>query len=165
MVRAVQESELEQGRKLTEAKLGHRTYVTNTQFDTEFNAVREIFAALGKLRLSFNGLRPMVDWTPVNEEETLKVISVRLNHFHERYLALVDTAASVYPFVPEHIYTQLEVCMKAAFIEMRHIEQAGSEALSPRGYEDGQRQHEKFTAAYFNAAKLVREHFNQLSQG
>ncbi len=156
---------LEQKRKRIEAELGHRTYVTKTQFDTEFNAVREIFSALGKLRLSFNGLRPLLDWTPQSTEERLNLISARLNHFRERYILLVDTAESVYPFVPDIIYAQLETCMKAAFLEIRHIEQAGSEALSPKGYEDGFRQHEKFTRAYFAAAKLVREHFNQLSHG
>jgi len=54
--------------------------------------------------------------------------------------------------------------MKAGFVEIRHIEQAGVEALSPKGYDDGLKQHEKFTTAYFTAAKLVRERFNQLSQ-
>lgn len=155
---------LEQKRKRIEAELGHRSYVTKTQFDTEFNAVKDIFAALGKLRLSFNGLRPFVDWTPQDEGEKLKLISLRLNHFRERFNVLVDTAESVYPFVPENIYAELEICMKAGFIEMRHIEQAGAEALSPKGYDDGAKQHEKFTTAYFAAAKLVREHFHQLSQ-
>jgi hypothetical protein len=155
---------LEQKRKRIEAELGHRTYVTRTQFDTEFNAVKDIFAALGKLRLSFNGLRPFVDWTPQDETEKLKVISLRLNHFRERFNVLVDAAESVYPFVPESIYAQLEICMKAGLVELRHIEQAGVEALSPRGYADGAKQHEEFTAAYFTAARLVREHFHQLSQ-
>lgn len=155
---------LEQKRKRIEADLGHRTYVTKTQFDTEFNAVKDIFAALGKLRLSFNGLRPFVDWTPQDEQEKLNVISARLNNFRERFNVLVDTAESVYPFVPEDIYAQLETCMKASFIEIRHIEEAGVEALSPRGYDDGAKQHEKFSTAYFTAARLVREHFKQLSQ-
>lgn len=155
---------LEHKRKRIEADLGQRTYVTRTQFDTEFNALKDIFAALGKLRLSFNGLRPFVDWTPQDQGERLKVISVRLNHFRERFNTLVDTAQSVYPFIPENIYAQLEVCMHTAMIEMRHIEEAGVEALSPKGYADGAKQHEKFTAAYFAAAKLVRERFQELSQ-
>jgi hypothetical protein len=156
---------LEQRRKRVEAELGHRSYVTKTQFDTEFNAVKDIFAALGRLRLSFNGLRPFVDWTPQDEGEKLKLISSRLSHFKERFNVFVDTAESVYPFVPEAIYAQFEACMRAAFIEIRHIEGAGAEALSPRGYEDGARQHEQFTKAYFEAARLVREHFSQISQG
>ncbi len=155
---------LEQKRKRIEAELGHRTYVTRTQFDTEFNAVKDIFAALGKLRLSFNSLRPFLDWTPAGKEEKLKLISARLNHFRERYNVLVDAAESVYPFVPEDIYAQFAACMKAALLEIRHIEEAGIDALSPNGYEDGAKQLEAFTSAYFAAAKLVRDHFHQLSQ-
>jgi hypothetical protein len=154
---------LEQRRKRIEAELGHRTYVTKTQFETEFNALKDIFAALGKLRLSFNGLRPFVDWTPVEEQEKLKLISARLSHFKERFNVAVDTSESLFPFVPEDIYEQLETCIKAAFIEIRHVEEAGAEALSPKGYEDGAKQHEKFTTAYFSAAKLARERFKHLS--
>ncbi len=155
---------LEQKRKRIEAELGHRSYVTKTHFDTEFNAVKDIFAALGRLKLSFNGLRPFIDWTPQDAGEKLKLISARLNQFKERFNVLVDLAESVYPFVPENIYGQFELCMKAALIEIRHIEESGTEALSPKGYSDGAKQHEKFTTAYFTAAKLVREHFTELSQ-
>jgi|HubBroStandDraft_1064217.scaffolds.fasta_scaffold408111_1 hypothetical protein len=155
---------LEQERKHIEAELGHRSYVTKTQFDTEFNAVKDIFAALGKLRLSFNGLRPFVDWTPTDQQKKLELITARLNHFRERFNLLVDNAQSVYPFVPEHIYEQLEICMRAAQMEIRQIEQAGSDALSPKGYDAGEKNQSTFSAAYFKAAKLVREHFKQLSE-
>jgi hypothetical protein len=156
---------LEQKRKRIEAELGHRSYVTKTHFDTEFNAVKDIFAALGRLRLSFNGLRPFIDWTPQDEGEKLKLISTRLNHFKERFNVLVDVAESVYPFVPESIYNQFQFCMSAATIEIRQIERSGAEALSPPGYAEGAKHHEKFTSAYFTAAKLVREHFTELSHG
>jgi hypothetical protein len=53
---------LEQRRKRIDAELGHRIYVGETQFDTEYGALRDSFAALGRLRLAFNGLRPMLDW-------------------------------------------------------------------------------------------------------
>lgn len=155
---------LEQRRKRVEAELGHRSYVTKTQFDTEFNAVKDIFAALGKVRLSFNGLRPFLDWTPRDEQERLKLISGRLSHFTERFNVLVDTVESIYPFVPEEIYAQLEICIRAGLIEIRHIQESGVDALSPAGYEDGAKQHEKFTSAYFAAARLAREHFRKLSE-
>src|SRR5258708_6707459 len=49
-------STLEQRRKRLEAELSHRVYVTQAHFDAEFKALQDIFAVLGKLRLSFNGL-------------------------------------------------------------------------------------------------------------
>lgn len=156
---------LEQKRKRVEADIGHRSYVSKTQFDAEFNAVKDIFAALGRLRLSFNGLRPFLDWTPQDENERLKLISSRLNHFTERFNVLVDAAESVYPFVPETVYPQFDICMKAALLEIRDIQKSGINALSPAGYARGAKQHETFTAAYFAAARLVREHFTQVAQG
>lgn len=155
---------LERKRQRVEAELGHRTYVTKTQFDAEFNAMKDIFAALGKLRLSFNGLRPFLDWTPQDEQGKLRLMSDRLNHFLERFNVLVDAVESVYPFIPEDIYAHLETCMKASLTEIRHIQEAGVQALSPSGYRDGANQHQTFTIAYFSAAKSVRDHFRQLSQ-
>ena len=155
---------LEQRRKQVEAELGHRTYVTKTQFDAEFNAMKDIFAALGKLRLSFNGLRPFIDWTPQDEEEKVKLISSRLSIFVERFNVAVDAVESVYPFVPDQIYAQLEICIRQAQIEIGHIRESPPLALSASGYIDGAKQHEKFTNAYFRASKLMREHLKELSQ-
>jgi hypothetical protein len=155
---------LEQRRKRVDADLGQRSYVSKAQFDTEFGAIKEIFAALGKLRLSFNGLRPFVDWIPPDEDAKLKLISARLSHFRPLLDALITAVESAYPFVPDNIYEQLEVCMRSGLLEMRHIESSGANALSPSGYDDGEKQHEKFTKAYFAAAKLVRERLQQLSE-
>ena len=54
---------LERKRKRIDAELGHCTYINKSQFDTEYGALKDCFAALGKLRLSFNGMRPFLDWT------------------------------------------------------------------------------------------------------
>ncbi|MGA8539665.1 MAG: hypothetical protein WB566_09200, partial [Terriglobales bacterium] len=119
---------LEQRRKRVDADLGQRTYVSKAQFDIEFNAIKDIFAALGKLRLSFNGLRPFLDWIPPDEEAKLQVISVRLSHFRPLLDTLITTVESAFPFVPDNIYEQLEVCMRMGLIEVRHIEEAGAKA-------------------------------------
>jgi hypothetical protein len=155
---------LEQGRKRIEADLGQRTYVNKAQFDTEFDAIKDIFAALGKLRLSFNGLRPFLDWIPDDEESRLQLVSAHLGHFKPLLDALITTVESAYPFVPDDIYEQLEICMRMGMIEMKHIEESGAKALSPSGYQDGAKQHEKFSTAYFAAGRLVRERLKQLSE-
>lgn len=154
---------LEQKRKRLEAELSHRVYTTQTRFDTEFNAIKEIFSTLGKLRLSFNGMRPFLDRTPEDPQEKLKEISRRLNHLSERYNACVDAAQSAYPFVPEDIYEEVDRCLMAAMIEIKNVGAAGLDALSPSGYSEGAIQHEKFSSAYFAAARLVRARFNRLS--
>ncbi len=155
---------LEQQRKRIEADLSQRTYVSKAQFDTEFSSIKDIFATLGKLRLSFNGLRPFVDWIPPDDEGKLQLISARLSHFRPRLDAFITAVESAYPFVPDSIYEQLEICMRMGLMELRHIEETGAEALSPSGYDDGEKQHEQFAKAYFVAARLVRERLKQLSE-
>jgi hypothetical protein len=154
---------LEQKRKRLEAELSHAVYTTQSRFDTEFNAIKDIFAALGRLRLAFNGMRPFLDRAPVNNEEKTQEVRRRLDLFSERYNALVDTANSLYPFVPEDIYAELETCMNAAIIEIKDVQQAGGDALSPQGYAEGATQNARFSTAYYKAAKLARERFDRLS--
>jgi hypothetical protein len=155
---------LEQRRKRAEADLGQRTYVSKAQFDTEFSSIKDIFAMLGQLRLSFNGLRPFIDWVPPDDQGKVQLISSRLSHFRPRLDAYITAVESAYPFIPDSIYQQLEMCMRMGLIELHHIEEAGAKALSPSGYTDGLKQHEQFTKAYFAAARLVRERLQQLSE-
>ena len=154
---------LERKRKRIETELGHRTYISQVQFETEYQALKDCFAALGKLRLSFNGLRPTLDWVPEDEQEKAKLMVRRLNDFKDRFNPLVDTAASVYPFVPEDIYEQFDICMKAAMLEVRDIEEDIRKALTHSGYVEGHKHREKFDAAYFKAAMLARQRYQQLS--
>jgi hypothetical protein len=154
---------LERKRKRIEAELGHRTYVGKAQFDCEYHALKDCFAALGRLRLGFNGLRPLVDWLPDDQSDRVRLVRGRLEDFKQRYNPLVDTVASVYPFVPEDIYDQFEKCMKAAILEIKQIEQDTSKALTSTGYNEGAKHRDSFESAYFNAARLARERFHQLS--
>jgi hypothetical protein len=155
---------LDRKRKLIEAELGHRTYVTKTQFDTEFNAMKDCFSALAKLRLSFNGLRPFaIDWTPSDEEEATKLFMARFTSFRERFNPFVDLSESLYPFIPRDISEQFDICSNAALLEIKHVEVDMSKALTPTGRLEGDRQHERFDAAYFKAARLICERIHQLS--
>ena len=146
-----------------EAELGHRTYVSKAQFDTEFNAIKDCFAALGKLRLTFNGLRPFLDWTPLDEKAKSQLIFTRLNNFKERFNPFVDVIQCMYPFLPEDIFEQFEICSRCAFLEIKDIEEDVSQALSSAGYTNGRKHLERFDAAYFAAARLARHRFQRLS--
>jgi hypothetical protein len=137
--------------------------VSQTQFETEFNAAKDVFAALGTLRLSFNGLRPSFSWGPAEKEEKLKVLAERLYEFKELYSDLVSTAESLYPFLSEEIYVQINECMKRAHIEIMHIEIAGDKTFSFEWFQDGTKQREIFDEHYYTAAKLMRQYFKGLA--
>jgi len=53
--------------------------------------------------------------------------------------------------------------MKAALLEIKHIEADPSKAFTNSGYHQGAEQRDKFDSAYFAAARLTRERFRQLS--
>jgi hypothetical protein len=154
---------LEQKRKRLEAELAHQVYMTQAQFDTEFNATKDIFAALGKLKLTFNGLRPDFTWGPTDEKAKREGLKTRLDEFKDRYNALVSVAESSHWFIPENLYEQIFQCMKAAQIEVMHIETAGSKTFDQDWYLDGSKQREKFSDAYFKASKLARERFKSVA--
>ena len=48
-------------------------------------------------------------------------------------------------------------------MEINDFEDDIRKALTPSGYMQGEKSHEKFDAAYFTAAKLARQRFRQLS--
>ena len=149
---------LERRRQSIDAELGHNVYVGRTQFDTEYNALKDCFAALGKLKLAFNAVRPIVDWAP--SEETFEN---RIQCMRERYNLFVDTAESVYPFIPEEMHEQFNICSKAAFLEIKNIEADFSKALSTSGYLEAFKHQEAFSGAYFKAAWIVRERFKRVT--
>jgi hypothetical protein len=154
---------LKRRRKQIEVELGHRVYVTKTQFDTEFNAVKDCFAALGKLGLGLNGLRPMIELSPRDPAERLPLLHRRLTDFYERYNLLVTTSESVYPFVPQDIYEQFEICTRVSWLEAEGIREDLNKALTPIGYLEGAKRTDEFNLAYFAAAKLIRHRFSQLA--
>jgi hypothetical protein len=154
---------LEQRRKRIEAEVGHRTYIGKTQFDTEYGALRDCFAAIGRLRLAMNSLRPMVDLVPEHPDERLGLLGARLKSLMERYALAVDAVVSVYPFIQEEIYNELEKCLRTALIEMRHVEADPAKAFSPSGCDQGFKAQGKFDTSYYAASKLTRQRFKYLS--
>jgi hypothetical protein len=87
---------LERKRKRLEAELSHGIYTTQIQFDTEFNALKEIFAALGNVKLSFNGMRPLLEHNlPKEEEGKYEMLKARLSIFVDRYNVLVEKVEGV----------------------------------------------------------------------
>jgi hypothetical protein len=153
---------LQQKRQRIEAELGHRTYVSKTQFETEYNALKDCFAALGRLRLSFNGLRPMTDFLPDNSEDKQKVFQSRMTVVSERYNVFVDTHESLYPFIPEEIHEQFKECSKAARTELTLMRTDFERSMSIKGYLDAETRQDKFSTAYYTAARLIRSRFKDL---
>jgi hypothetical protein len=154
---------LEQNRKLIEARTGHRIYLSRVQFDAEFSSLKDCFAAAAQLRLSFNGLLPMVGLSEGDQDERLKALSRRLVEMGDKYNVFIAATESVFPFIPENVSAEFETCAKAAFLCMQHIQRDLVKALSPAGHFDADKFRQEFGTAYYRAARLARSRFEQLS--
>ena len=58
------ESDLRLSQNLLQAKIDRSVFVTKAHFDTEFEAIEQVFGLLAKVSLCINGIRPMVGIGP-----------------------------------------------------------------------------------------------------
>lgn len=152
---------LQRKRGRIEAELGQRTFVSRTQFETEFDALKECFRLLGKLRLSVNSLRPFIEsGIPQSEQEQQKVAAIRVELATEQFNCFVEAAETLYPFIPADVYEQFRECIAASRMEIEEFKRDG---FSPSGYTNQERNEKWFSGAYFKAADLTRKRFTELS--
>jgi hypothetical protein len=154
---------LEQKRHRLEAELGQRVYITQIQFDTEFSALKSIFAALAKVQLTLNGIAPDVDVYIEDDQERLGDLTTRLNQLIERQNVVTDTSVGLYPFVPEDIYGEVQECMKRVQITILHLRTGGAGTFGLEWREDIARQRDSFNVHYYEAVRLSRERFSRLA--
>lgn len=55
--------------KRVQAAIDRHVFVTRAQFDTEFNAMKEVFKGLAELMLAINAVRPMLSTSPNGEDK------------------------------------------------------------------------------------------------
>jgi hypothetical protein len=81
----------------------------------------------------------------------------------DKYNTFINATETVFPFIPEEVSAEFETCAKAAFLCMQHTRRDLVEALSMAGHFDANKFREQFGTAYYRAARLARDRFDQLS--
>ncbi len=61
--------DLERAQKRTQAEIDRSVFVTRAHFESEFEAMKQVFSCLSQVRLAMESLRPMVSVVPANEPE------------------------------------------------------------------------------------------------
>jgi hypothetical protein len=147
-----------------ESRMGHRNYMGKAQFDAQFGAIRDSFAALAKLRLSYNALQQDFRSNVAESEEfKLKMVDSRLTFVGDHHTQFVDTYESVGPFLPVNIYLNFETCAKSVNIEVRHIMADRSAAITPKAFSESRGWREQFAKAFSAAEQQVREWLEQVT--
>jgi hypothetical protein len=179
----IEMSEAEQNRVLIEvarrlwAKL-RKTYTqtlldasvqkaSRTQFETEFDAYKEIYAALTEVRYAIEQNTPV--WIPPSLEDAKvkdKWVRSELNNrfknlatAHNKLVTLRDNLA---PFYATEVHAALGDCVKTSEFELFQVRIAGQKTFSTRWYQDAYKRQFEFLAAYRKVGELIRERIASL---
>jgi hypothetical protein len=173
--RALHEKELETLRsKYTRELEFYKTHlersvlVTRVQFETEFNAMKQVFQKLSQVRLRMASLRPVSDVSEAAEtQEQWKAKRFqRLQEDFEKFLVayndLVAVVEDLSPFYPIGIYGQLKACLGAASAEEMDIRLTGSDAVKYEGFKQGRINMKDFNTAFDKVSELIRDRISHL---
>ena len=78
---------LQERQRHIQAELDRSVFVTRAHFETEFNAMKEVFTKLAEVRLRIQGLRPFFDIAPEDDTTDAKLgrLAERLQPFIAAY--------------------------------------------------------------------------------
>lgn len=150
-------SQLEVQRNRLQSILDHRVFVHKAQFETEFDAMKGVFAAATRVWFALNGLRPMFDHLPLDDESRGKVLSERVTELGSAHNELIQLTESMRPFYPSELHELLQVCSQAARLELVQVRRGPAEALGIQGYLDAGKNQEEFSSSYARLAVAIRK--------
>lgn len=165
ILRARYSSELEHSQRLLQSEIDKTFLVTKVHFETEFQAVKEVFSILAEIRLDLPNLRPTSRIAPVGETREERLVEFRtlfnkLNVLRNRLLSVSENLA---PFYPKEIYCQIEVCCQILGSEWTDIQLTKDEDhFTPDWYRKGAENLQKFLEAYDKVSGSIRKRIEHL---
>jgi hypothetical protein len=92
-------SQLEQSKLLLKADIDKTILVRQVHFETEFEALKAVFAKLAEVKLQMAGLRPQMRARPAAESPAVRLerLTEQINALQKAYNALLETSERVLP--------------------------------------------------------------------
>lgn len=152
--------ELDKSSKLYEAQLSKVTYVSQVQFDNEYQIYSEVWSSLVELKIATEKLRPFMDYIDPNQTEDARKVE-RLKAFVKPYSGFSILLESHKPFYAETVYEALkEVKVKC------HHESVDFEVgrrLDPGYYQDAIQNSEQISSAIDKACNQIRSRLQEVT--
>lgn len=148
------------------AGLDKSVFVTRAQFETEFDAYKKVFEALGPVRLAMGGTRPMLSVSREGEtrDDKLRALAGRLQDLIDAQNKAVTVVENLLPFFPADIYrTIVDECLKASALEIMDIKTGREETFTFSWFEEGAKRWDEFIPAYHKIADMMRARISTLS--
>jgi hypothetical protein len=157
-------AEYDRAARMTQGQIEKTTFVHRVQFETEFQALSRIWAALAKLRAAMSVLRPKVRLSSANETpgEELKALRERFNLFQERITELQAAVHHHTPFYPADLVKPLSNVIETAMAEQFDLATSG-EDRSIDWYNRGQENFFKVRDSAEQIASMMRDRISRLS--
>jgi hypothetical protein len=156
---------IQREQKALQVHLDRSVFVSKAQFDTEFNAMRDVFRLATDVWLAMEGLRPMFKTRPANETEAdrLKALWVRWEGLAAAFNKFSPEIESLSPFYPKELHAVLLGCRGHAAIELKQVETGGEETFNIHWYTQAEDNRREFKANYSRAAVLIRDRLERLA--
>ena len=157
-------SELEQLRRRFQGEIDKTVFVHRVQFETEFSAMRDIWARVMNVRGTMAALRPTASTAPENEteEEALQRVFIRRRTFGEALNELKDAVFNNGPFISKPIYQELfNRLLMAASAEILSVQV--HRPTEPNWYDTGERNLGDFMSSADRVSRMIRERIAHLA--
>lgn len=158
-------AELDTSKRLLQAEIDKSILVTKVHFETEFTALKDVFAKLAELKLHFAGLRPMIGLAPEGQtrEDRKTELAAMLDKFSNAYNALLETTEYLGPFYPPEIYQHIKECLRAANQEILDLHTSGPDMFSSDWYQRGDEHLTKYGNQFAIVSDLIRTRISRLA--
>lgn len=163
-VKALLREQTDKTQKLLEANIEKAVLVTRTHFETEFNAYKEIYAALCEVKYAIVSTRPVMRIRPEDEslEDRRKELSETHGQLERAHAVAVRLKENLMPFYSVVVYDQICECLKASAGEMMDIRLANERRFTSEWYNEGTVRQETFLTAFGQVGVLIRERIASL---
>lgn len=165
-LKAKYEAELQHSKQLLQAEIDKTFLVTKVHFETEFQALKQVFAVLAEVRLQLPNLRPQMriersDETRENRIEDLHKTHGVLSDLDDR---LVSVSENQKPFYPSEIYAQVGECRQILRSELNDVVLAtDDEQFKHEWYRKGVENQKLFLISYSKVSELIRNRISRLA--
>ncbi|MGD0567534.1 MAG: hypothetical protein ABSA78_03940 [Candidatus Sulfotelmatobacter sp.] len=158
-------SELDRSKLFLQAEIDKTILVTRVHFQTEFEALKEVFGKLADLKFKICCLHPVMRIASADEtkEDRLRLLNRQVEAFHIAYDALLEASEHLCPFYPKDLYDLLRQCLRVADSEDKHLRLSGPETFTISWSQGGEANVTDFLASYDAVATLIRERISKLA--
>jgi hypothetical protein len=162
-LRADLQSQKDKAKTLLDAGVQKAALVTRTQFETEFNAYRELFAALVRVKLSLDSTRPQMRIASEADDERKHELLVQaLNDLVKAHNFALELMATLAPFCSREVFAAVELCLNASGHEIIEIKLGGDSTFTYEWFKQGAKRKEEFNEGYQKVSNTIRERIGSL---